>query len=105
MDPQRDDFGWAPHEWAYSVGSVLLGRADGKEMTPQQVEALCYYSSEQTTDMFQDASEHEGMTGSKEELVKWAALFNPETFRTFFADFKCKKTEKDASWARAVSPI
>ena len=105
MDPQQDDFGWAPHEWAFSVGSVLVVRADGKDMTPQQVEALCYYSREHTTDMFQDASEHEGMTGSKEEMVKLAALFNPEAFRKFFADFKMKKMGVDAGWATAVSPV
>ena len=44
VDPQQDDFSWAPHEWDYPVGSVLLVRADGKDISPQQVEALCYYS-------------------------------------------------------------
>ena len=105
MDPQRDDFGWAPDEWAYSVGSVLLVRADGKDITPQQVEALCYYGFEHTTDMVQDASDYEAMTGSKEDMVKLAAFFNPEAFRKFFADFKSKKMEKDASWTAAVSPV
>lgn len=105
MDPQQDDFSFAPRRWDYPVGSVLLVRADGRDITPHQAEALCHYSSEHTTDMFEDASENEDITGSREEMVKLAALFSPEEFRKFFADFKAKKVEEDPSWATAVSPV
>lgn len=107
MDPEQDDFGWIlPYSyWDYPVGSVLVVRADGQDITPQQVEALCFYSSDHTTDMFQDSSEHLEFTGSNEERVKLAALFNPGDFRQFFAEYKAKKVLEDPSWATAVSPI
>lgn len=60
---------------------------------------------EHTTDMFQDAWEHESFTGSKEKILKLVALFAPEKFGEFFAEFKAKKMEKDASWVGAVSPV
>ena len=68
-------------------------------------EALCYYSWEHTTDMFQDASEQQDFTGTNEAMVKLAGLFTPEKFREFFADFKAKKMVDDASWVTAVSPV
>lgn len=105
MDPEQEDFSFVPVYWDYPVGSVLVVRADGKDITPQQVEALCYYSSEHTVDKVQDAMEYQGFTGSNEEMVKLAALFHPGEFRKFFADFKAKKMGEDASWVTAVSPV
>ena len=101
MDPEQEDFSFVPMNWDLRVGSALVVRDDGKDMTPQQVEALCYYAWEHTTDKFQDASE----SGSEEEIVKLVALFTPEKFGEFFAEFKAKKMEKDASWVAAVSPV
>ncbi len=105
MDPKQGDFGFAPFAWDLRVGSVLVVRDDRTDITPQQVEALCYYSSEHTTDMFQDASEHQEFTGSNEEQVKLAGLFTPEKFHDFFADFKSEKMVNDAGWVTAVSPV
>ena len=105
IDPEEGDFGFAPDEWDLGVGTALVVRDDHTDITPQQVEALCYYSWEHTTDMFQDASEHWDFTGSNEEMVKLAGLFSPEKFREFFADFKAKKMVNDASWMTAVSPV
>ena len=105
MDPKQDDFGFAPFEWDMRVGSVLVVRDDCTDITPQQVEALCYYSSEHTTDMFQGASEHQEFTGSNEEQVKLAGLFTPEKFREFFENLKAEKMVDDAGWVTAVSPV
>ena len=55
------------------------------------MEALCEYSSGHTKDMFQDASEPEGMTGSMEELVNVAALSNPETLRSVLGRFQVEE--------------
>ncbi|CAD6572348.1 MAG: hypothetical protein ASARMPREDX12_005125 [Alectoria sarmentosa] len=108
MDPeQQDDFSLAPMSWQNTVGSVLVVRDDGKDMTPQQVEALCYYNLQHTTDMFQDAWEHLSLTGSNKEMVKLVGLFTPQKFGEFFLEFKAKKVEEDgdASWVTAVSPV
>lgn len=105
MDPERDDFGEAPLHWQLSVGPALVVRDDGTDITPQQVEALCYYCWEHTTDMFQAAWEHRDLTGSKEKPMKLAGLFAPERFREFFEEFKAKKMVGDARWATAVSPV
>ena len=105
MDPKQDDFGFAPFTWDQRVGSVLVVRDDHMDITPQQTEVLCYYSSEHTTDMFQDASEYQEFTGSDEEMVKLAGLFTPDKFREFFAEFKAKKMLDDAGWVTAVSPV
>lgn len=83
----------------------MIVRDDGQDITPQQVEALCCYAFEHTTDMFQDASEHQEFTGSNEEVVNLVSLFTPEKFGEFFAEFKAKKMERDASWVAAVSPF
>ena len=105
MDPELDGFGFAPMEWDLGVGSALVVRHDRTDITPRQVEALCYYCWEHTTDRFQDASEHLDFTASNEEVVKLAALFARETFREFFEELKAKKMVDDAGWATAVSPV
>lgn len=105
MDPKQWDFGLAHVDWDLRVGSALVIRDDRTDLTPQQVEALCYYSWEHTTDLFDNAWEHQNMTGLNEEMVKLAGLFTPEKFREFFADFKAKKMVDDASWVTAVSPV
>lgn len=105
MDSEQEDFGFAPMQWDLGVGSALVVRDDHTDITPQQVEVLCYYSWEHTTDMFQDASEQWEFTGSNEAVVKLAGLFSPEKFREFFAEFKAKKMVDDAGWVTAVSPV
>ena len=105
MDPEQDGFSFVPDTWDLVVGSVLVARDDGKDITPQQVEALSYYSWQHTTNRFQEACEYEDFTGSKEKMVELAALFNPDSFRAFFAEFKAKKMVEDTSWVSAVSPV
>ncbi len=105
MDPEHDGFGIVSRSWDRRVGSVLVARDDGRDITPQQVEAVCYYSWQHTTDMFSDAWEYDDRFGSNKEMVKLAALFTPNKFREFFADFKAKKMVNDASWVTAESPV
>lgn len=102
VDPAREEeWSMAPMSWQDRVGSVVVVRADGKEITPQQVEAISYYSQHELDDAIQDASE----SGSKKERVKVAALFTPSKFREFFTKFTAKKAGEDPSWAAAVCPV
>ena len=106
MDPEHGGgFGIVSWSWDLGVGSVLVVRDDGKDITPQQVEAVCYYSWQHTTDMFQAAFEYGDRFGSNKGNVELAALFTPDKFRKFFADFKAKKMVNDASWVTAESPV
>ncbi len=106
MDPERGGgFGIVSWSWDLGVGSVLVVRDDGRDITPQQVEAVCYYSWQHTTDMFQYAFEYGDCFKSNKEMVKLVALFTPDKFREFFADFKAKKMVNDAGWATAISPV
>ena len=45
VDPAQR-YGWAlaPMSWQDWVGSVVVVRADGKDITPQQVKAMSHYS-------------------------------------------------------------
>ena len=104
MDPEQDDFSFAPLSYL-AFGSALVVRDDGKDITPQQVEALCYYSSHHTTLMFHDALWHRDDTGSNDKMLEMVALFTPQKFGAFFAEFKAKKMEQGASWESAVSPV
>lgn len=105
MEPENDGFGLAPMHWDLGLGSVLVAREDGKDITPLQVEALCYYSSEHTQETFSDAVESLDCTGSHVEMNKLIALFTSDKFREFFADFKTKKAVEDARWVTAESPV
>ena len=101
VDPSND--GWwaiAPMAWQNSPGSVIVVRADRKDITPQQVEAISHYSQHELKDAFQDALESE----SQEERVKVAALFTPGKFREFFDKFKAEKVREDPSWEAAICP-
>ena len=95
-------------------GSALVIRADGQDITPQQVEVLCYYCCEQTMYMFTYSADYLEPTRSNEERAKIAALFNPDDFRRCFAWYKekrilgdpsCPSVVGDPSWATAVSPV
>ncbi len=76
-------------------------RADGKDLTPQQVEAISYYAQYELEGKIEDASE----SGSKKERVKVSALFTPGKFREFFTRFKAEKVREDLSWDAAVCPV
>ena len=103
VDPTPDDGWWAfaPMYCQISAGSVIVVRADGKDITPQQVEAVAYYAQHELEDAIEDAAESESM----KEKLKVAALFTPGKFREFFTKFKAKKAGEDPSWDAAVCPV
>ena len=106
MDPEHDAFGLAPMRWDYPVGSVLVVRDNGTNITPQQVEALCYYNAEHLSEKLGEAVEDYWLNESSVLKVhKVLALFTPYAFRNFFTDFKAEKEVDDASWMSAVSPV
>ena len=105
MDPEEEGFGLAPMRWDYPMGSVLVVRDNGKDITPQQVEALCYYNGEHLQERLEYANEDQSLNESSVGVHKWLALFTPYAFRHFFAEFKAEKEVDDASWMTAVSPV
>jgi len=54
-DPDRLTTGWwgmPPMKWDKDVGSVLVVRADGKDLSPRQCEALCDFCQFKMQPMF-----------------------------------------------------
>ena len=105
MDPDADSFGLAPMSWDLRVGSVLVARANYKDITPHQVEALCYYMSEHTQETIEKALEARDLHDSNKEIDRLMALFTPNAFREFFTMFRLEKAVKDATWETAESPV
>ena len=105
MDPDADSFGLAPMSWDLRVGSVLVARANYKDITPHQVEALCYYMSEHTQETIEKALEARDLHNSNKEIDRLMALFTPDAFREFFTMFRLEKAVRDATWETAESPV
>lgn len=52
-DPNSPSWGLAPMEWQNGVGSVLVVRQDGNDITPREVEALCNYCQKKLQPLFE----------------------------------------------------
>lgn len=96
VKPGDKDFGLVPPQWDVPVGSVLVAREDGRDITAKQVEALCHFIGEQGQKI---------LTGPRVKVGELLALLTPDEFRKFFASFKAEKEVNDLSWTTAVSPI
>ena len=105
MNATLEEFGLIRGDWFRAAGSALVVRDDDRDLTPQQLEAICYYGGPHTEKRFHEAYTHLAITGLDEEMVKLISLFNPKSFEVFFQEFKAKKVVDDASWATAVSPL
>lgn len=101
MHTESAHWEWAPLQWQDDVGSVLLVRKDGKDLTPHQVEALCCYCQFEFSPAYEEASETDFEYTTKDDLRK---LLTWESFAKFFENFKKEKAGEDESWATASLP-
>ena len=90
------------------IGSVWVVRADRKDITVQQVEALAEYCN-QLNIAISAVLKREKATDAKQNEEARSKLFGEhwckEKFEVFFERMKAKKIKKgDQSWAFAVSP-
>jgi hypothetical protein len=102
-------------EWDQNIGTVLVVREDKKDITAQQVEALCYFCQhelcpkmgllmEQVYDWgYEEMGGFEKVAKAKEEFVRKNMC--REKFELFFEKFKQEKLAAgDGAWEHAVSP-
>ena len=84
-----DWWGCAPMQWQNTVGTVLVVRRDGQDVTTQQVEALSHFCQFKMSPLFENAHG----AGTR------------ESFREYFAEMRAKKVEEeeDEDW-RTASP-
>jgi hypothetical protein len=97
-------------EWDVGpVGSVLVGRADGKDITPHQVETLALYCREKLEPGMKEVNEDSVIFGNVDEKGERRKFIKENMcqakFEEFFEDLKKEKIEEgDESWADATSP-
>ncbi|KAL2068295.1 hypothetical protein VTL71DRAFT_16393 [Oculimacula yallundae] len=105
VDPKVDDgmWGFAPLEWQQEVGSVLLVRKDGKDLSRTQAWALAEFMQHEVSDAFEDAME-EGE--EKERRAKVLELLNWKRFDEFLVKFVPDMMDVDGmGWQGCKSPF
>lgn len=103
-NPQLNNeaWGWAPPEWQNKVGSVVVVREDGEDLTPRQVEALCVYCRQKLGPLFDDAIGAGTGARSRSEIMNF---ITPQAFAKFFTDFRDEKKIKEPSWKDEHCPV
>ena len=97
-DPLQGAWGWAPMRWQNSVGSVMVGRSDGRDVTRHEVEALCRFCQDKMQPIFETALEA-GVIAAREGAM---AHVTPKAFREYFNVLKKQSMAEDLSWAGAM---
>ncbi|KAI9787400.1 MAG: hypothetical protein M1816_007533 [Peltula sp. TS41687] len=75
-------FGWAGPEWQNNVGSVLVVRQDGKDLTIQHVDALCEFCRFRMQPIFEASIEGKK---TKEEIM---SCLSREKFEKFWSGYR-----------------
>lgn len=96
LDPKSPSFGWAPMKWQSNVGTVLVVREDGKDLTPNQMEAICEYCQGTLQSLFEKAL----ATGNHKAVMN---ALTREKFAIFFEEYKRKRSVQDPSLANLQS--
>ena len=98
-----DGWGWAPMKWQNNVGSVLVVRSDGRDVSAQQVEALCHFCQFKMQPLFENATGGGLVHMSRAEVMGY---LTPEGFRDYFAEMRVRKMEEGegGGWETASVP-
>ena len=90
--------------WQDEVGSVLVVRSDGGDVTKQQVEALSRFCQFKMQPLFEN-----GLGGGLVEMTKAEVMgfLTPQAFGDYFAEVRARKMEEDEGkgWKTARSPV
>lgn len=103
IDPNDDSWGFAPPRWQQRVGSVLLVRKDGKDLSREQGWALAEYMQFRVSDSFEAAMESGDAKMRRAANLK---MLNWKKFDTWLEGFKDEMTAADGkSWSGVRSPF
>lgn len=97
-DKDSDEWGWAPMSSQNSVGTVLVVRRDGKDLSPLHMEALCEFCQFEVGEAFEDQMEAE-----KDRDTVLPKL-TPAKFAEFFEAYRSRKAESLLEWRTVASP-
>ena len=101
-DPKSKHWGWAPiPEWQNDVGSVIVVRQDGKDLTTHQADALCHFCRIKMQPLFEDSLGGGDVDRTREEVM---GFMTKKRFAAFFEEYRKEKVKEDPSWATAKSP-
>ncbi|KAL2609367.1 hypothetical protein R1flu_027940 [Riccia fluitans] len=104
-NPTSTSWGWAPLEWQSMVGSVVMARADGKDLRREHAETLCHYCYHFLQPVFEDsigAGMDPEVKVSKEEVLY---RLSPKSFELFCLGFFKYKEDTDRNWAFAFQDL
>lgn len=103
VDPKDPSWGFAPPQWQSGVGSVLLVRMDGKDLSREQAWALAEFMQFRVSDSFETAMESGEVKDRRAAVFK---MLNWTRFDNFLESFKVEMTSGDGkSWANVRSPF
>lgn len=94
-DPLQGSWGSAPPQWHGDIGTILVVRSDGMDLSRHEVEALCTFCLYQLQPLFESSNEA-GL--AKEEIL---AQMKPQVFKQYFEMMRRERFE-DASWRAAT---
>lgn len=102
-DEDSGSWGWAPMEWQDGVGSVLVVREDGRDVSVQQVEALCHFCQFKMQPLFENALGGGLVHMSRAQVLGY---LTPKGFRDYFAEMRARRMEEGESggWKTASAP-
>ena len=75
-DPEKADWGWAPLYWNRDLGNVLAVRADGKDLSVNDVKKMCYFARYKLQPRFEDAIGCGRIRRTKQEVLDYATWGN-----------------------------
>ena len=103
-DPNGSSYGQADAKWTKKVGSVLIVREDGKDLTPKQVWALSEYCELALVPKNDGLLALEVAHRLSRALV--LSLLTRDSFERYLEGFKKKMETADdeCTWASVVSP-
>jgi MYND finger len=103
-DMSSEQWGWAPLHWQNDVGSVIVVRKDGKDLTARQAEAFAYYCQFKLQPVFEDSLGGGYVDRTREAVV--SQFLTRKKFEQFFDIFKREQARdcRDESWLAERSP-
>lgn len=89
-DPSNSWWGWAPLSWQNDVGSVLVVRSDGQDVTTRQVEALSRFCQFKMQPLFENALGGGLVEMTREEVIGY---LKPSVFEEFMENMDESRRE------------
>lgn len=109
VHPKLPGWGWAPMEWQNDVGSVLMIRADGKDLNIFTAEVLCALAHSKDGSHMRiglSIEDEEMEDGGAAEKARQLEGLTKAGFEKFFQEYRQKQIDAGKlEWKNAISPF